>query len=330
MLENQSHTSEATETSWQGRTLFDAPTPHDWRDSEIPRVAPHDVPNARTDDFVFGEATPTLAAFFPETDSARQTLARELQQAGDYAPHARENLAATRFLFLIGAFLLGGVCVLLAPSTLEMPLLIGTLVLTALGWALPALFVKSKAQSRRAEIETAVPDMLDMLNMCVGQGLTLPASLTRLAGDLKPVYPALAQELAIVVEQTQIGTIREALQNFAGRVQLPQVDSFVSLITQTEQMGTSVSEALSEYADHMRQSLQQRADERANQASFAMLFPTVFCLMPAVFLILMGPAVIELNRFSKVGGTNVLDQGTEAIRNLDRLQLRMDRDVTNR
>ncbi|MBC7819466.1 MAG: type II secretion system F family protein [Planctomycetaceae bacterium] len=310
-------------TSWQDRVLFASPAQSDWLGSTaIPKLEPHEVPGADTSDYVFGPMTPTLAAFFPETDDARRTSVRELKQSGDYAPHARENLAATRFVCMFGALLFGGVCVVFAPSALELPLMIGMAVLVSLGWALPALFVKSKAESRRVEIERAIPDMMDVLNMCVSQGLTVPDALHRVARDLKPVYPALAQELAIVVDQAKIGTFHEALQNFAERFDLPQVQSFVSLMTQTGRLGTSVSEALSEYADTMRESLRQRADERANQASFALLFPTVLCLMPAVFLFLMGPAVIELSKFNQAGGLSGLAEGRNAARNLNRQQQR--------
>lgn len=317
--------SESAGTTWQDRTLFGAQTQSGWRGSPaIPRVEPHEVPTVDTSDFVFGPVTPILASFLPETDNAKRTLVRELNQAGDYAPHARENLAATRFLFMIGSLLLGGVCVLLAPPALERILLIGTMAMTALGWALPSLMVKSRATSRRSEVERAIPDMMDMLNMCVCQGLTVPDSLTRIARDLKPVYPALAQELSIAVDQAKVGTLNEALQNFANRIDLPQVDSFSSLITQTERMGTSVSEALTDYSDTMRESLRQRADERANQASFSLLFPTVLCLMPAVFMFLMGPAVIELSKFTNAGGLGGLNEQRAALRGVNRQPVRGD------
>lgn len=302
-------------TTWQDRTLFAAQSQSGWRGSPvIPRVEPHDVPTVDTSDYVYGPMTPVLASFLPEGDQGRATLARELKQAGDYAPHARENLAATRFLFMIGSLLLGGVCVLLAPPAVERILLIGTLAMTALGWALPSLMVKSRAKSRRTEIERAIPDMMDMLNMCVSQGLTVPDSLNRISVDLKPVYPALAQELSIVVDQSKVGTLSEALQNFAERIDLPQVESLTSLLIQTERMGTSVSSALTDYSDTMRESLRQRADERANQASFSLLFPTVLFLMPAVFLFLLGPAAIELAKFTNAGGLQALGQGRQAVR----------------
>ena len=161
--------------------------------------------------------------------------------------------------------------------------------------------------------------------MCVSQGLTVPDSVARVAHDLKSVYPALAQELAIVVDQTQVGTMNEALTNFAERVDIPQVESFVSLITQTERMGTSVSDALTEYSDNMRESLRQRADERANQASFSLLFPTVLFLMPAVFLFLMGPAIIEMAKFTNAGGLAGLGQGRNVLRNLNQQEIRSGR-----
>ncbi len=316
--------SGAVETTWQDRTLFGSQTQSGWRGSPaIPRVEPHEVPTVDTSDYVFGPATPVLASFLPENETAKHTLARELNQAGDYAPHARENLAATRFLFMIGSLLLGGVCVLMAPPILERILLVGTVAMTGLGWALPSLMVKSRAKSRRAEVEQAIPDMMDMLNMCVSQGLTVPASLARIAHDLKPVYPALAQELSITVDQAQVGNLNEALQNFANRIDLPQVDSFTSLLTQTERMGTSVSDALTDYSDTMRESLRQRADERANQASFSLLFPTVLCLMPAVFMFLMGPAVIELSKFTNAGGLGGLnEQRAASSRGVNRPQIR--------
>ena len=313
----------AAVTTWQDRTLFGSQTQSGWRGSPaIPRVEPHEVPTVDTSDYVFGPATPILASFLPENETAKLTLARELKQAGDYAPHARENLAATRFLFMFGSLLLGGVSVLMAPPVLERILLIGTVAMTGLGWALPSLMVKGRAKSRRTEVEQAIPDMMDMLNMCVSQGLTVPASLARIAHDLKPVYPALAQELSITVDQAQVGNLNEALQNFANRIDLPQVDSFTSLLTQTERMGTSVSDALTDYSDTMRESLRQRADERANQASFSLLFPTVLCLMPAVFMFLMGPAVIELSKFTNAGGLGGLNQQREASRGASRPQVR--------
>src|SRR5690606_32126033 len=103
---------------------------------------------------------------------------------------------------------------------------------------------------------------------CVSQGMTLPAALTRVSRELATVYPPLSQELKIVSEQARIAGLPQALTNFGNRVDLPDVHSFTALLIQTERMGTSVSDALSEYSDSMRESLRQRADQKANAASF--------------------------------------------------------------
>ena len=138
----------------------------------------------------------------------------------------------------------------------------------------------------------------------------------RISGDLGPVYPVLASELAIVSRQTEIGNLRVALNNFADRVSVSEVDSFVSLMNQSEQMGTSTSDALTEYSNTMRESLRQRTDEKANKASFNLMFPTVLFMMPAVFMFLMGPAILELQDFFDDGGGTTVQQGSDAIQNV--------------
>ncbi|MEQ9071055.1 MAG: type II secretion system F family protein, partial [Gimesia chilikensis] len=87
--------------------------------------------------------------------------------------------------------------------------------------------------------------------------------------------------------------------------------SFATLLIQTDQMGTDVTSALQEYSDNMRESLQQRADEKANKATFKLLFPTVYCLMPAIYIFLLGPAIVELSDFFHSGGRDSLNTTTD-------------------
>jgi tight adherence protein C len=251
----------------------------------------------RADDYAYGSATPLLASLLPESDERRRETVKELQSAGYYEPHAAENLAATRYLFLIIPIVLLGITLLFAPPAAELYILGAMLLLPLLGWAFPRLVVKSQAKERLFQIERAMPDMLDMLSMCVSQGMTLPSALGRVTEELNGVHPALHKELAIVTDQAQVGGMRQALENFSRRIELPEVQSFTSLLIQTERMGTSVSTALMEYSDNIRSSLKQRADEKGNQAAFKLLFPTVLCLMPAVYLFLLGPSILELADF---------------------------------
>lgn len=284
----------------------------------MPRMLAADVPGIDDSDRKFGSLlNPALASLLPESPERREQSRKELLAAGYYTPHALENLAATRYVYMMVALIVFGALLLIVPASLE-PTIIGGLILgPMLGWALPMLRVRGQSEARKREIEKAMPDLLDMLNMCVTQGLTVPDALKRILRDFRGVYPALSQELSIVTEQAQIINLHTALENFGQRIDLPEVHSFTSLLVQTERMGTSISEALTTYSDTMRESLRQRADEKGNRATFRLLFPTVLCLMPAVYLFLLGPAVIAMADFFNSGGTDSLDSGSTAIRRLN-------------
>jgi tight adherence protein C len=299
--------------SWDNHSLFTGPRV----EQRLPRVLAEDIPTARQDDLAYGELTPALASLMPDSDSRREEGRRELQSAGYYEPHALLNFTATRYLAMMGGLILAGVALILVPQRYEWMAVAGLIAMPLLGWALPRLYVRGVAADRRSEIERGMPDLLDMLNMCVSQGLTISDAMKRILPDLRGPYPALAQELRIVTEQASIATLPVALSNFSHRIDIPEVHSFTSLLTQTERMGTSISEALVSYSDTMRESLKQRADEKGNAAAFKLLFPTVLCLMPAVYLFLLGPAIIELSNFFYSGGRDALDQGSAVIERIN-------------
>jgi len=185
------------------------------------------------------------------------------------------------------------------------------------GWAIPPLLVSSKATERRGDIERGLPDALDMLNMGVSQGLTVQSSLKRIGPEIEPAHPALAQELKIVNQQAHVGSLNQALSNFAKRMDSPEVSSFTSLLIQSESTGTSISRALSDYSDSMRSTIRERADSRANAASFKLLFPTVLCLMPSVFMFLLGPAVVSLSDFANNTANELIDSRQNALDSLE-------------
>ena len=234
------------QNSWQDRSLFGSLGGGSHEDPAVPRVAAGDVPTADASDYLFGRLTPVLAALLPESEGRREEIKAELQTAGYYGPHAWQNLAAVRYLGIMLPLLAMGAALLGTPRRFE-PLVLTLLVLLPLfGWAVPRLVVRRRAADRLWRIEQAMPDMLDMLNMCVSQGLTVGESLRRVARELRPVHPDLATELGIVCEQAELGTFRQALENFSRRIDSPEVHSFTSLLVQTEQIGTSVSQSLSE------------------------------------------------------------------------------------
>lgn len=263
-------------------------------------------------DLVFGPVTTTLSSMLPESDDRRRELTRTLQNAGYYSRNAWHNLSAIRYLGIILPIIGCGLLLLFGPPRLEPLFVAGVVVLPLVGWALPTLLVRNKAEDRLREISNGMPDMLDLLNMCVSQGMTVPKALGRVGRELEPVYPALSKELKIVTEQSRVGSLQQALAGLSQRVDVPEVHSFTSLIIQTERMGTSMSDALVEYSDSMRETMRQRSDQKANSATFKLLFPTVLCLMPAVYLFLLGPAVIQLADFYTGRGRQVIQAGATA------------------
>ena len=288
------------ERSWTNRSLFGQSLTGTQQD--LPRIEPGQIPFSDTSDYQFGGVTPALAALLPESNSRKTALKQELMEAGYYNPHAYENLAAVRYLGLMLPLLVFGLLLVFGPPQLE-PVMLALMVVGAIvGWSIPRLMIRSRAARRRKEIEQALPDVIDLLNMCVSQGMTLRSALARVSWEISDTYPAMAEELRIVAEQSDLGTIDHALTNMNARVNVPELHSLNSLLIQTERMGTNVSDSLTEYSDAMRATLQQRADQKANAATFKLLFPTVLCLMPAVYFFLLGPAVVELSDFFQSGG----------------------------
>lgn len=277
---------------------------------------PEELP-IEDDDLTFGNATPALAQMLPETAARKEKQRQDLSAAGYHSRGAWLNLNSVRFVLALLALLLVGLGLIAAPPAAEPYLLAAVIAAPLVAWALPPLVVSSKASERRTDIERALPDALDMLNMGVSQGLTVQSSLRRIGPEIAPAHPELAEELRIVDQQARMGSLQQALHNFSQRMDSTEVTSFTSLLIQSEATGTSVSRALTDYSDSMRSTFRERADSRANAASFKLLFPTVLCLMPSVFLFLLGPAVVSMSDFFGGTATELLEGRQNAINSLD-------------
>lgn len=282
----------------------------------IPLPAPEDLP-IREDAFVFGSLTPSIAQLLPETDARRELQRKSLLAAGYHSRASWLNLSAIRFAFSFLSLVVVGIWLIMAPPAIEAWLL-GLLVMAPLFmWALPPLIVAFKASERKIDIERGLPDVLDMMNMGVSQGLTVPQSLKRISREIAIAHPALAQELRIVDQQTEVGSLPQALRNFGNRIDSPEINSFTSLLVQSESNGTSISKALTEYSDSIRASLKERADARANAASFQLLFPVALFLMPSVFLFLLGPAIVQMSDFFNNQADTLQQDRQDALRSLN-------------
>jgi tight adherence protein C len=163
------------------------------------------------------------------------------------------------------------------------------------GYLIPGYIVARRIRLRKKQIQNGLPDALDLLIVSLEAGLGMDQAILKCAEELVIAYPALSEELQFVNTETRAGKPRvEALKNFAKRTQVDDVRALVAMLVQTERFGTSVAQALRTHAEESRVKRRQRAEERAAKLSVKLIFPLVFLLMPAFFVIALGPGVIKL------------------------------------
>jgi tight adherence protein C len=145
------------------------------------------------------------------------------------------------------------------------------------------------------EIVKALPDALDLLVVCVEAGLGLNQALVRVADEIGMVSTVLGDQLTLTNLEIRAGTARDdALRNLAERTGVEDVLSFVGMLIQTDRFGTSIAQALRIHSEVLRTKRRQRAEEAAAKTAIKMLFPLVFFIFPAMFVVILGPAVIQI------------------------------------
>lgn len=169
-----------------------------------------------------------------------------------------------------------------------------TAAITFLGFYLPVFWLGRRISQRKNAILRALPDGLDMLNICVGAGLGFDAALTKVGERWQT---PLADEFNRVVAEIRLGkTRRQALLDMANRTEVMEVENFVATIIQADQLGVSIAKVLRAQAEQMRILRRQRAEELARQVTIKLLFPLVFLIFPAILAVLLGPAIPQLIR----------------------------------
>ena len=193
------------------------------------------------------------------------------------------------------------VIVSLVPSLRGSNLIIWVLAGGAVFWMLPAGFLRRKIRLRQKEIQIALPDALDMLVICVEAGLGLNQSLVRVSEEVETMSPVLSEELQIVNLEMRAGTPREdALRNLGERTDVPDLRSLATMLIQTDRFGTSIAQALRVHSDTLRTKRRQRAEEAAAKTTIKMVPPLVFFIFPAIFVVVLGPAMLHL--MNELGG----------------------------
>lgn len=260
-----------------------------------------------------GSMTEALALVFPIRQATLDKLRKEMQQAGYYHRRAVEEFLALRNAALIAWLLLVGTAMaaLASPQENMTPkiLIAGAIVLVVI-YGVPRVVLSVQAHERCRRIQFSLPDALDMITMTVTGGLPLREAIKRVSKELKGTHPDIACELAMIELQTETGSLDIGLRQFAKRLDIPDITALATMVQHAERLGGQVSTAFREFADSIRRTRRQRAEERGNKASVKLLFPIVFFLAPPIYVLLLGPAFIELKGFvqKQTGPGGVLAQ----------------------
>jgi tight adherence protein C len=172
----------------------------------------------------------------------------------------------------------------------------------AIGYMLPAFWLARKTAQRQKLIQNGLPDALDLFIVCIEAGSSIDQAIVKSSDELEISYPALADELRLVTTETRSGKPRlEAFKNFAARTKVDDVRALSAMLIQTDRFGTSIAQALRTHAETSRVQRRQRAEEKAGKIGVKLVFPLVFCLFPALYVAILGPAVVEYVRVFKHG-----------------------------
>ena len=241
---------------------------------------------------VYGETVvrtlKNLGKYAPQSPSELGKLQRRLVCAGF---RGKEALAVFIGLRLGFALLTFGVA---SSPLIVRPNLFLALGVAALGYLMPSMVLGRLAKRRQHRIRLSLADALDLLVVSVEAGLGLDQALQRVGEELAATHPDLSDELRLINLELRAGTARaDALRNLAARTGVDDLSSLAAMLIQTDKFGTSVAQSLRVHSDTLRTKRRQRAEEAAAKTGVKMVFPLVFCIFPAIWVVTIGPAAIK-------------------------------------
>jgi tight adherence protein C len=183
---------------------------------------------------------------------------------------------------------------LLVSSLIASPALriVAAVFLGWLGWVTPLVFVRRRARLRLLRIDQTLPDLVELLVVTVEAGLGFAGSLQVAS---QRIHGPLGDELRLAIQEQKLGrSLKDALEQMLSRAETPAMRSFVRGVTQGEALGVSIGTIMRNLAHEMRARRRSRAEERANKAPVKMLFPLIFCIFPSLFVVILGPAVLQI------------------------------------
>jgi tight adherence protein C len=237
-------------------------------------------------------------------------LRAQCLRAGFFHPSALSMFIGTRILLIL-TLAIGGAVVsfyflpasgnaksgadALARVPLSTKVCLCALAGAAVGMLAPSFWLSSKVRKRQQLLRNALADALDMLVLCLEGGVSLNAAMQRVTDELQIAHPLLAMEMNIVQREMQLGlSAGEALRKFSERCGLSDVHDLALTLLQSERYGSSITKALRGYVEAARLERQQQVEEVAQKAAVKILFPTLLCIFPAIFVVVLGPAAFQM------------------------------------
>jgi tight adherence protein C len=231
-------------------------------------------------------------------DEKRTSLRLQLMQAGFMAPGAVRNFYVARLLSAFGIPLavISLIPILFPGLPLEAYMVLG-IGCAVIGLYLPSAWLSRRIRARQLAVQEGFPDALDMLMVCVEAGLGLDAAFSRVGAQMAVPHPILAEHFGLISLELRAGKNREAaLRNMSDRIGLSDVTSFVILLIQSDQLGTSIAQTLRVQAEDMRAKRMLRAEEKAYMLPVKLSVVLVIFMLPSMVMVVMLPAIIRIVR----------------------------------
>jgi tight adherence protein C len=225
-----------------------------------------------------------------------KVLRQRLIRAGIYEARAVGYFFVGRIVLAIvlavGAFAVLPMFLNLGPSMFWLSVLMGG----ALGYIGPSFYIDRRISKRRDEHRAGFPDFMDLLVVCADSGLSMEASLERVGGELAETYPSLGANIHMTNLEIRNGrTMTDALEHFGDRLGLEEARSFATLIQQSSELGSSITDALRVYSDDMRHKRLSRAEEKAYSLPAKLSVPMMVCIFPVLFVVILLPVIVRLS-----------------------------------
>lgn len=240
----------------------------------------------------------------PQNEKEYSEVRKKLMQAGYRTKDSVRYYHFAQFALGIGGLILGVIYYMAfksgAPDLTTQQTMMYILGPGIVGYMAPKYFVTKRQQERQDQIQSGFPDALDMMLVCIEAGQSLDQSIIRVAKEIRPSYPALADEFEMVSFEVKAGKDKPTvLREMGERCGVQDVSSFVTVLIQSQTFGTSIADALRVYASEMRDKRVMRAEEKANKLPTKMTLVTMGLTVPPLLIILVGPSV---HGISNLGG----------------------------